>query len=169
MDRWAPQDGLVLQMIASEPGSPRIRRLAGLTLIELLVTLAILAMVAATTGAALSKGLDRVRFNGAAREVANALKSSRQQAVATQRERVFVLDVEAQRYTAAGRERVLNTPRQTTLVLLTAETEQVDLAAGNIRFFPDGSSTGGKITLSHGGRESVVAVDWLTGRVDVSP
>ena len=40
--------------------------------------------------------------------------------------------------------------------------------AGDIRFNPDGSSTGGRIALANGRRRIAVGVDWLTGRVSVA-
>ena len=56
------------------------------------------------------------------------------------------------------------------LELLTVATELGGGGArGGIRFFPDGSSTGGRVTLSHGSRQYFVDVDWLTGRVSVFP
>ena len=39
---------------------------------------------------------------------------------------------------------------------------------GDIRFNPDGSSSGGRITLADGSRRVAVGVDWLTGRVTVA-
>jgi len=39
---------------------------------------------------------------------------------------------------------------------------------GDIRFNPDGSSTGGRISLADGRRRLGVGVDWLTGRVSVA-
>ena len=38
-------------------------------------------------------------------------------------------------------------------------------ARGAIRFFPDGSSTGGRITLSTDRLAYLVDVDWLTGKI----
>ena len=38
---------------------------------------------------------------------------------------------------------------------------------GRIRFFPDGSSTGGRVTLTSDERLYHVDVDWLTGQVRV--
>jgi general secretion pathway protein H len=35
----------------------------------------------------------------------------------------------------------------------------------SILFFPDGGSTGGRLTLATGDRRRLIAVDWLTGRV----
>ena len=37
----------------------------------------------------------------------------------------------------------------------------------SIRFFPDGSSTGGHISLIEGKTEYRVNVDWLTGRIAI--
>jgi general secretion pathway protein H len=48
--------------------------------------------------------------------------------------------------------------------MLTARQE-VQNERGYIRFFPDGSSTGGSITLRQGKREIAVQVQWLSGRI----
>ena len=36
-----------------------------------------------------------------------------------------------------------------------------------IRFFPDGSATGGRVRLARDNRQYVVVVDWLTGSVSL--
>ena len=36
---------------------------------------------------------------------------------------------------------------------------------GGFQFFPDGSSTGGEITLSLRGQQEKLCIDWLTGIV----
>ena len=51
--------------------------------------------------------------------------------------------------------------------LYTAQSEIVDDKHGAIRFYPDGSSTGGRVTLASGERKFLVDVDWLTGRVTI--
>jgi general secretion pathway protein H len=53
------------------------------------------------------------------------------------------------------------------LTLVTASQERIDAAAGNIRFFADGSSSGGGIGLHAGARDAVLLVDWLPGRVSI--
>jgi general secretion pathway protein H len=40
-------------------------------------------------------------------------------------------------------------------------------AAADIRFLPDGSSTGGRVELKDGRRRMRIGVDWLNGRVSV--
>ena len=51
--------------------------------------------------------------------------------------------------------------------LITARTERVTAERGRIRFFPEGSSTGGRLTVSNGRESQSVDVDWLTGRVSL--
>jgi general secretion pathway protein H len=62
---------------------------------------------------------------------------------------------------------VYTLPGDLHLQLLTAESEIVNEDRGAIRFFADGGSTGGRVTLSAGERAYVVDVSWLTGRVTV--
>ena len=50
-------------------------------------------------------------------------------------------------------------------------TSQADLIADNIgsfRFYPDGTSNGGRVTIAASGREFAIDIDWLTGRVTVN-
>ena len=42
-----------------------------------------------------------------------------------------------------------------------------DDKVGSIRFYPDGGSNGGRITLGAGDLKYEVDVDWLTGRVAI--
>jgi general secretion pathway protein H len=53
------------------------------------------------------------------------------------------------------------------LKLFTAQKDLVDEKVGSIRFFPDGGSNGGRITVASGERKFEVDVDWLTGRVAI--
>ena len=45
----------------------------------------------------------------------------------------------------------------------------MEFGAGGIRFFPDGTSTGGGIEIVRKNRRFLITVDWLTGRVAISP
>jgi general secretion pathway protein H len=144
------------------------RRNAGLTLVEVVVALTIAALLTAVAVPAVGSALERVRANGGMRDLVVALKTTRHEARASGAEALFTLDVGARVYRiAGGRERALNAPDGATVTLLTAESERLTEAAGAIRFFPDGSSTGGTITVTHRGREQRVEVDWLTGHVRV--
>lgn len=147
------------------------RRNAGLTLIEVVVALTIAALVTAAAVPAVGGALDRARANTGTRELVVALKTTRHEARTSGADALFTLDVGTRVYRiAGGRDRTLDAPDGATLTLLTAESERLTEMAAAIRFFPDGSSTGGTIVLTHRGREQRVEVDWLTGHVRaVSP
>ncbi len=58
-------------------------------------------------------------------------------------------------------------PTAISIDLVTAETELADAESGRIRFFPDGTSTGGTVTLRRGDRAFEVSVDWFDGLVEL--
>jgi general secretion pathway protein H len=53
------------------------------------------------------------------------------------------------------------------LSVTSATSDQSSGDIARIRFFPDGSSTGGRITLRSGRREWHVNVSWLTGAISI--
>lgn len=140
----------------------------GFSLVELLVALAILALVAGAAVTALSAAVERERFRSAAREIAAGLRSARHSALAQRAEATFALDVERKSYRVnGGAVHTLGAPRDSALTLTTASSERREQATGAIRFFSDGSSTGGSVAIALRNRRAHIAVDWLTGRVDV--
>jgi general secretion pathway protein H len=139
----------------------------GFTLLELLVVLVIAVALFAIVPAMLSGGLGAVQLRAAARELAAGLGQTRSLAIVAQREAVFRVDVDAHSYRVAGDAREYRLPQKVGVKLYTAQSELVSGSQGAIRFFPDGSSTGGRITVSYGGRALGVDVDWLTGRVQI--
>jgi general secretion pathway protein H len=52
--------------------------------------------------------------------------------------------------------------------ILTIANERQSERVADIRFNPDGSSTGGRIVLADGHRSIDIGVDWLTGRVSIA-
>jgi len=59
-------------------------------------------------------------------------------------------------------------PVALSIELLTVAGERLDAGVGDIRFNPDGSSTGGRIVLADPPRRVAVGVDWLTGRISIA-
>jgi general secretion pathway protein H len=135
--------------------------------VELLLVLVIGALLLTVVPPMFSAAIPGVQLKGAAREIAAALRYARGRAVANQETAAVILDVEARQYRVTGRERVRSLPKQLDLELFAARSEQTSGNAGGIRFFPDGSSTGGRITVKGGERAYKVDVDWLTGRVKI--
>ncbi len=138
----------------------------GFTLIELLVVMAVMALVLLVVPPMFSGSLSRAELGSAAREVAAGLREARSQAIRRNREVAFTVDVDARRYRIDDAA-VRQLPTGPDLSLFTARSEQLDEVSGSIRFFPDGSSTGGRVTLGGDARKYHVEVDWLTGRVSI--
>ncbi len=139
----------------------------GFTLIELLVVIAVLALVLVAVPPFFSTGVPSATLKAAAREVAAGLRYARSEAVTRNREVVFTIDLDEASYTVGANSRTMSWPDEIDVTLLTARSEQIDETSGAIRFFPDGSSTGGGITLALGAREYRVLVDWLNGQVSI--
>ena len=145
----------------------RANRGAGFTLLELLVVLAVLGLVLALVPPLFTGTTAASVLKGAARELASAVRATRGEAIKANRETVFVLDVARREYVIGGRARKGSVAESLTLELVTAESERVDDSRAGIRFFPDGTSTGGRIAVSQGDREIQIGVNWLTGKVDI--
>ncbi len=140
------------------------RKHRGFSLLELLVVLVIVALMATVVGVSISRSISGAEVRSASRDLTAALRYTRGQAILTRSEKTLSVDVEKREYQAPDKP-VVTIPEDMTIRLLTAQTEQTGESAGTIRFFPDGSSTGGKVTLAAGEREWVVNVGWLTGEI----
>jgi general secretion pathway protein H len=87
--------------------------------------------------------------------------------MATRRDALLTLDMESREYLSTGEGEAHKLPDNIDIKLFTAQTEVTSEKRGSIRFYPDGSSTGGRITVASGERKYLVDVDWLTGRVSI--
>jgi general secretion pathway protein H len=139
----------------------------GVTLLELLIVLSIMAIVAALVLPTFGNGVSTSELKGSAREVAAALRFARSEALATRQETRVVLDLESRTFAGDRDRRVHTLPRLVELKLFTAQSDLVSDKVGAIRFFPDGGSNGGRVTLAAGDRKFDIDIDWLTGRVAI--
>lgn len=137
----------------------------GFTLIELLVVLVIIGVLMAGAPGALHRVLPGVEVKAAARDVSAALREARSQSLRDNRETAVLIDTAARSFTIEGAEEVRSFADDLVVTLVAAASERVDEAVGRIRFYPDGTSTGGRISLSRGKRTYHIVVDWLTGYV----
>ena len=136
---------------------------------EMLVVLAIMALVLVIVPPFLPNVMASTHVKSAARELAANLKHARSLAIDRQQETIFIVNVDEKRYTLDKKSKILTLPDGASLSLITAKLEQLSENEGQIRFFPDGSSTGGQIKLAHAEREYIVDVHWLTGKVKIEP
>lgn len=139
----------------------------GFTLLEILIVLVIGVLLVALVPPLLSGMSGATELRGAARQLAAGLRNARNEAVTRQQEAVLTLDLERRRFGVTGDPREIALPESVALKLYTAQSELLDSATGGIRFFPDGSSTGGAITVSGPKLAYRVNVDWLTGTVAI--
>ena len=141
-------------------------RAAGFSLIEMIVVLVILGLALAlivTRGPQRSHTLE---FRAAASEVAETLRLARARAIASNRPVRVVVDTETHRMVAEGGA-VRALPAAYGVAVQTVAGE-ADGRRGVIGFSPDGSATGGRITLADGARRVWIDIDWLTGRVSIT-
>jgi general secretion pathway protein H len=139
----------------------------GFTLLEIMVVL-VIGVVAYTIILGVPfRGPTTSDLKAAARTLASGLRQAQTTAMATRRDATLTLDLDAREFEVSGGQGIRSLPRELDLQLYTAQTEALSEKKGAIRFYPDGSSTGGRITVASGERKYLVDVDWLTGRVSI--
>ena len=141
----------------------------GFTLLELLVVMAIVTFLLAIVPPLLGNVIDSTRIKSATRHLSSALITARNKAISSQQEVILAIDVNSHIYSLLDKKRKLSLPDNTSFVLTTAKSEQLSPSKGAFRFFADGSSTGGQIKLSHEPFEYFININWLTGKVSISP
>ena len=110
---------------------------------------------------------DRAGLIAAASRLADGLRATREEAMFQRQERVFTVDVEERAFAPNPAAGPVPLDPALDIRLFTAESELVDESQGGIRFYPDGSSTGGRIELQLLGDRAAVNVQWSTGVVTV--
>ena len=139
----------------------------GFTLLEVIVVLALAGIIYSLMLAIPMRGASVADLKATSRMLASGLRQAQSTAMVTKRDAVLSLDVEAREFVMPGDSAPRKLPDGIELKLYTAQSEVTSAARGAIRFYPDGSSTGGRITVAAGERKYLVDVDWLTGRVSI--
>lgn len=139
----------------------------GFTLVELMLVIMLIAASYVLVPRYLFSGVSGADLKASSRDIAAGLRMARADAITKRRDSALVLDLEKRSFSVSGgHSRQL--PEALELKLVTAQSEVVNERQAAIRFFPDGSSTGGRVTVASGQRKYEVDVDWLTGRVTIA-
>lgn len=136
---------------------------AGFTVLEALVVITILALVAAIVMPAVLRPPERIRLQEAARELINTMRLTRSAAIIKAAPLTVIVDLDKRSVESPAVPK-RGFDAQIEAQLKVAGPERLSPSRGGIRFFADGSSTGGEVILSLRGLETKVCVHWLTGQ-----
>jgi general secretion pathway protein H len=134
----------------------------------MLVVVTIIALIASVALPMLGRPSDKLRLRAIADGMITALRLTREAAVVRNIETALMIDVD--RHTLQS---VVVPPRQfapeVVAKLQFAAPEQTSQSGAGFRFYPDGSSTGGTVTLSLHDQREIICVLWLTGEARQPP
>ncbi len=143
--------------------------MAGFTVLEMLVALAILTMVMGTGSMLLRRPSPGVQIEASARNLCAALRLTRSRALATNAETTLTIDLATKSFVSPVISETAF-PREAEVQFTVADRMRTSRTAGGFLFFPGGGSTGGEVTIQAPGKRIVINVNWLTGetRCEVS-
>lgn len=150
-------------MLPSPAGN--VRRARGFTLLELVVSLAVIAAIYALVFPALVPKTGRAQLEAVTMNVAGLLKTDRNASLRQRRDVITQFDVERNEVRSGSSERVVRLPPDISLDLLTSSEGFSQASPAGVRFYSDGSSSGGALTLTRGGSGYEIRVNWFTGAV----
>lgn len=148
----------------SRARAPGARPGRGFTLIEVLVVIALIALIGSMTAVAMSGGLQGIRLRAASKDIASQLRYTRAQAIASGQPQRFVINPSGHLYASPGK-RDGRIPQQLGIRFYGARQASAQAGEGAIVFYPDGASTGGSVELSAKQAVRKITVAWLTGEV----
>lgn len=143
-------------------------RVRGVTLLEMLLVIALIAAAGVLAAGALSGGLDGLRLRSSGKQIAAQLRFTRTQALASGQPQRFALDPVARHWQApSGHHGEI--PAGLEIRFTGARQAQRHEREAAIVFFPDGAATGGRIELQAKQAIWRIDVSWITGEVVAGP
>ena len=141
---------------------------SGFTLLEMIVVIVVAALGLSVIALNLSSGHDTSEIKAAARDMVSALRYAHGEALVSRQQSTLSLNLTANNYLVSGRNKLYQIPKSIDVSIVTAQTELTEDGTASIRFFPDGSSTGGNITLKRGHNTWKININWLTGQIELT-
>jgi general secretion pathway protein H len=140
------------------------RTARGISLLEMLLVLALLAGISVLAAGAMTGGFAGMQLRSEAKQLVAQLRYTRSQAIATGQPQRFTIDPQARTWTAPNN-RHGEIPEKLGIVFTGAREVQPRRGEGAILFFADGASTGGRVQLNAKKAAWNIDVAWLTGEV----
>ncbi len=138
----------------------------GFTLIEVIVVMVMIAVLAGMVASGMTDSLRKSKIRAVSKNLVSAMRYTRGQAVVKHEQKTISFNVEDKTY-QAPRKKVVHIPDEIDINVYTADSEVADETRGSIRFFSDGSSTGGWVKLTHKNKIWKINVNWLTGEISM--
>ena len=139
----------------------------GFTLLEMLAVIMLLAAATALVSLRMGAGGAAVQARALLLNSSEILRHARLAALRSGSEQVVYIDVAGRHIDSVGRHTIV-VPREIEFAAVAAKSEQQADKTLGIRFFPDGTSTGGELKFVSRGRTYELHVNWLTGNVTIN-
>jgi general secretion pathway protein H len=140
----------------------------GFTLLEMLLVLAILALAGFLAMPLVHRPAGDTSLIATARKLASDMRVARAAAIRDNAERTLTVDLARRRFRVDGVTAFSAIGPGIAVDFVTQRKEQLSASQGRLRFFVDGSASGGNVVLRGGGRMVTVKLDWMTGHASVS-
>jgi general secretion pathway protein H len=141
----------------------------GFTLLEMVCVLAIIALLAAVLLPFIPHETSRARLQAYALQAASLLKTDRNAAIRSQTSVATRIDARAHAIRSGTSRAALVIPDDVRFDALLPQTCGRQPALSTISFFANGTSCGGAIALTRFDVGYEIRVNWLTGRIEVTP
>lgn len=139
----------------------------GFTLLEILIVLGLMGLLAVLIVPRALSGNDYYTLGHNTRAVAGIMRLARGQAIAEQKEMVVTFDLDNKTYQLPP-EKPKALDDDIHLEVFTSEAEiSADEKKAGIRFYPDGGSSGGRVTLTLADSNRAIDVVWMTGQINI--
>ncbi|WP_316369353.1 GspH/FimT family pseudopilin [Candidatus Thiodiazotropha sp. CDECU1] len=141
----------------------------GFTLIEVMLTLVVLALLVSLTPPLFQKAFPSLKLKAATRDLAQEIRYIQQTAILTGVPSKVQFDLQNNAYQSdhVNGGEVRHLPDGLNFASDNSRSSAIGESVMVLEFFPDGSSSGGLLILDNGGRRFAISVDWLTSRVRV--
>lgn len=137
----------------------------GFTLLELVVTLLVLALAVALVSPAIGRSTRALQARAEVARLTAMLRHAREQAITTGRPHALVVDPAARRLAIVAGEGEVREIRETRTWSAEFRVEAASPEGLVVRFDPHGVSSGGELQVASAGLRYRVSVEPLTGRV----
>jgi len=137
----------------------------GFTLLEILVVITIIALMTTIVGLNM-RGKQGADLDSVGRTLVADLRYVRSKALVGSADSALTFDVASRKYFSRDATIDRSLPQEISIAV-TIDERDIGGTRGRIVFYPDGSSSGGKIRLIKNGRQLEVVTTWLNGYVSL--